>query len=50
MNNNTNFQKNKFDFKCKKENAINSLYEVEHFLCNFRKICKAINLYKIIKY
>ena len=39
----------KFDFNCKKENAINSLFEVEHFLCNFRKICKAINLYKILK-
>lgn len=44
-----NCKKSKFDFNCKKENAINSLFEVEHFLCNFRKICKAINLYKILK-
>lgn len=44
-----NSKKKKFDFKRKKENAINSLYEVEHFLCNFKKICNAINLYKILK-
>lgn len=48
-NNNFNCQKKKIDFKCQKENAINSLYEVEHFLCNFKKICKAINLYKILR-
>ena len=32
-------KKKKFDFKCKKENAINSLFEVEHFLCDLKKIC-----------
>lgn len=49
MNNNLNCKNKKISFKCQKENAINSLYEVEHFLCNFRKICKAINLYKLLK-
>lgn len=39
----------KFDFKCKKENAINSLFEVEHFLCNLKRLCNAIDLYKILK-
>ena len=42
-------KKKKFDIKCKKENAINSLFEVEHFLCNLKKICNTINLYKILK-
>lgn len=46
---NENCNKKKFDFKCKKENAINSLFEVEHFLCNLRKICAAFDLYKILK-
>ena len=30
-------------------NAINSLFEVEHFLCDFKKICNTICLYKILK-
>lgn len=34
---NRNSEKHKFDFKRKKENAINSLFEVEHFLCDFKK-------------
>lgn len=42
-------KKKKFDFKHKKENAINSLFEVEHFLCNIKKICNAIDLYKILR-
>lgn len=46
---NLNCNKNKFDFNCKKENAINSLYEVEHFLCSLKKVCNTINLYKILK-
>ena len=43
-------KKKKFDFKCKKENAINSLFEVEHFLCDLKKICNTMCLYKILKW
>ena len=47
-----NCKKNKFDFKCKKENALNSLFEVEHFLCNLKKVCNAVKrnyLKRIVK-
>ncbi len=43
-------EKKKFDIKCKKENAINSLFEVEHFLCDLKRICNTFYLYKILKY
>lgn len=43
------YKKNKFNFKRKKENAINSLFEVEHFLRDFKKIFNTISLYKILK-
>ncbi len=33
----------------KKENTLNSLFEVEHFLRNFTTICKGLKIYKIIK-
>lgn len=33
----------------KKENAIASLFEVEHFLCNIKKIINTISLYHILK-
>ena len=33
----------------KKENAISSLFEVEHFLCNLKKIFNTISLYNILK-
>lgn len=29
--------------------SLNSLYEVENFLCNIRKVCKCMNLYKFLK-
>lgn len=46
----TRGEKNKkIDFVQKKENTISSLFEVEHFLCNFQKIAKSIKLYNILK-
>ena len=33
------------NFNC----ALNSLFEVENFLCNLKKISKCINLYKFLK-
>ena len=42
-------KKKKIDFKCKKENAITSLFEVAHFLCNLKKVCNTVELYKILK-
>jgi len=38
----------KIDFIKKKDNTINSLFEVEHFLCNFKKLVNTIKLYKKI--
>lgn len=29
--------------------SLNSLYEVENFLCNIKKVCKCMNLYKFLK-
>ena len=45
-----NCENHKFDFKHKKENAINSLFEVEHFLCDIKRICNTFCLYKILKW
>lgn len=39
-NNKNNFN-NKFD--------LNSLYEIENFLCTFKNTCKCINFYKFFK-
>ena len=33
----------------KKENAVSSLFEVEHFLCNLKKILNTLSLYRILK-
>ena len=44
-----NCEKKKFDFKCKKDIVIHSLFEVEHFLCNVKKACNTMCLYKILK-
>lgn len=42
-------KKKKINFSQKKENTIRSLNDVEYFLNNFKKLSKAIKLYKIIK-
>lgn len=39
----------KINFSQKKENTVNSLFEVEHFLCNVKHALKCINLYKFLK-
>ncbi len=40
---------NKIDFIQKKDNTIHSLFEVEHFLCDFKKVLNTIKLYKILR-
>ena len=42
-------KKEKIDFKKRKENMCNSLFEVEHFLRNIKDISKGLKLYNIIK-
>lgn len=42
-------KKEKFNFKEKKENTVHSLFEVEHFLHDFRNICKGLKLYQILR-
>ncbi len=42
-------EKEKFNFNEKKENTINSLFEVEHFLKNLKNICKGVKLYQIMR-
>ena len=39
----------KIDFKNKKENTISSLFEVESFLRDFKKLFKYLKLYKLLK-
>lgn len=39
----------KIDFVKKKDNTIHSLFEVEHFLCDCKKLFNTIKLYKILK-
>lgn len=42
-------KKKKFDFKTKKENTLNSLSEVEHFLYDYKHFVKYMKLYKWFK-
>ena len=52
-NNLVNIKKNKkekkIDFIKKKDNTICSLFEVEHFLCDFKKLINTIKLNKILR-
>jgi len=34
--------------KCKKPDIINSLYQVENFLCKIKQTCKVISIKKIL--
>lgn len=47
--NHKNTKNDKFDFKIKKENTLNSLLEVENFLFNYKHFIKYIKLYKLFK-
>lgn len=42
-------KENKIDFIQRKDNTIHSLFEVEHFLCHFKKMLNTIKLYKILR-
>ena len=42
-------KKQKFDFQKTKENTVQSLFEVEHFLCNLQQVTKGIRLFHILK-
>lgn len=42
-------KKEKLDFKQKKENTVRSLFEVENFLCNFKKFSKGMKIYQLFK-
>ena len=45
-----NNKSKKFDFSKKKENAIHSLNEVEHFLGDYKRFLKYIKLYNFLKW
>lgn len=49
FNSNTAKQKEKLDFKKRKENTLSSLNEVENFLFNYKHFIKYIKLYKLFK-
>ncbi len=49
MSNSSKKNNNKFDFKKRKENTVNSLFEVEYFLGNLKNIFNGIKLYEILK-
>lgn len=41
-------EKNKFDFKTKKDNTIKSLKEIEYFLNNINKFSNYLKLHKML--
>lgn len=49
--NNNIYPKNNIDNLCNNNcnSPLNSLFEVENFLCNLKKLSKCINLYKFFK-
>ena len=42
--------KKKFDFKKRKDNTVKSLFEIEHFLRDFKQVAKGIKFYKVFKW
>lgn len=42
-------KKEKFNLKEKKENTMRSLFEVEHFLRDFKKFSKGMKLFHLMK-
>ena len=46
---NNHLKNTKFLFSRKKETTINSLFEVENFLSDFKSVLKYLKLYKILK-
>lgn len=40
----------KFNFKKAKNNTVKSLFEIEHFLQNFKQIVKGVKFYKVFKW
>ena len=46
---NKNTNKNKLDFKQKKDNTLTSLNEVENFLINYKHFIKYVKLYKLFR-
>lgn len=42
--------KKKFDLKKKKDNTVKSLFEIEHFLRDFKQIAKGVKFYKVFKW
>ena len=44
------FYPKKFDFKKRKDNTVKSLFEIEHFLRDFKQVAKGIKFYKVFKW
>ena len=49
MNNKYNSEKNKINLKERKNRTLNSIKEIELFLCNFEKAIKSFKIYKFFK-
>lgn len=42
--------KKKFDFKKRKANTVKSLFEIEHFLRDFKQVAKGIKFYNVFRW